>query len=372
MKLNEKNFIFYTETQKLKPDIIAQFEECKLKKKKDEFDKMFISVVKQKMKETRLKLVVTHLPTKIKKSWTLGKDEVDRETLMKEVVQLVRITRDQAKRTIKRVSKQFDGAKYETIGGVLTKPGMINEIGKHCTTNDPLAEKKPRKPKSHYVGIELECNALPGHNTSTVAKAFVQEGLARYVQIGEDGSCGGTPGVKGLEVRCLLEESTFVETLTKICTLIRKLGFKVDASCGTHVHLDMRNRDVKNSYANLFRVQLLLRKFLSFHRKRNIYCVKNSYETYDLHVQHAVGRDSRRCGINTHSYDKYKTLEVRMHQGTLDETKLIPWIKFLLKVVNHSDKVEKTVHTLKQAQAVFKVEDQLFQDLSNRLKSRGA
>jgi hypothetical protein len=373
-----EHFKFETIPQRLKKEILEQFETVKAKKNKDDFDLMFIQAVKQKMKQVRMKLVVTHTTSGLKKEWVIdSKDaEIDHNRYMAEVADLVRLTRTARKKEIKRLAKNFDGASYETVGGVFVKSNLINEIGSRCTINDPFMAKNPRKPKVNYIGVELEFNKIAGQTTQTIGAALKKANLARYVHVGEDGSCGGIDArgnrMRGFEVRVLLEENNFQDTLEKICKVIKDLGFKTDATCGTHVHLDMRNRDVKRSYANLFSVQLLLRKFLTYDRKHNIYCMKNEFATFDEHTEHATGRESRRCGINTQSYYKYKTIEIRMHQGTLEVSKLAPFIKLLLKVVNFNGSINKTVHTLKQAKDILQVDGTLFNDLSELMKHRGA
>lgn len=377
-KFNEAHFKFDTTPQKLKKVILDQYNEILAKKKKDDFDRMFLQTVKQKMKQSRFKLTVTHIPSGIKKAWVVESesDKIDKPTYMRDVAELVKIDRAQKKKEIKRQAKNFDGAIYETIGGVFSKPNLINEIGTRCTTNDPFREKKPRKPRAHYIGVELEFNPVPNQNIRTIGDALKKANLARYVHVGEDGSCGGFDQngnrLRGYEVRVLLEETNFYDTLKKVCAELKTLGFKTDPSCGTHIHLDMRNRDVKQCYANMYKAQLLLRKFLTFDRKRNIYCKKNEFPSYDEHVENNRERESRRCGINTHSYQKYRTLEVRMHHGTLEAEKLAPFIKLLLKIVNFDGSLVKNVYTLKQAKEVLKVDEELFKSLSMKMKNRGA
>lgn len=387
-KYNAENFKFETSPQKLKQEILDQYEAALAKKKKDDFDRMFIQTVKQKMKQIRMKLVVTHVPSGVKKSWVVESesDQIDKPKYIKDIMELVRVTREAKKREIKREAKVFDGARYETVGGVFgvfdgkvakkSNESRIREIGLRCTTNDPFVAKSPRKPRANYIGVELEFNPVPNQNVNTIATALKDANLARYVHVGEDGSCGGLNAqgqrLRGFEVRVLLEESNFEENLKKVCNVLKTLGFKTDPTCGTHVHIDMRNRDVKRCYGNMFNTQLLLRKFLTPDRKHNVYCMKNAFSTYDEHVTNAAGRESRRCGINTQSYGKYKTLEIRMHQGTLDAEKIAPFIKLLLKVANYEGTLSKTIHTLKQAREVLKVEESLFNDLAGRLKKRGA
>jgi hypothetical protein len=62
-----------------------------------------------------------------------------------------------------------------------------------------------------------------------------------------------------------------------------------------------------------------------------------------------------------------------MHQGTLNASSLIPWIKLLLKIVNHKGELSQAgVRTLKQASANYNIEPELFVELQQRILSRGA
>lgn len=360
MKLNLKHFDFKTEPQQIKKEILEEFERIKNQPTKNEYDNMFLKTVREKMKTTRLKLTSTHLSTNIKKSWVIESEDFDKNKYAEQVVELIKFHRMTTNRQMNKEIKNFDGASYETIAGVFLKKDMIRDVARRITVNDPFQAKKPRNKKSNYIGIELEFNNnIIGHNVDTIAKALQDAGLGRYVHVGTDSSCG-------FEVRVLLDDNNFVEPLTKICTVLRGIGFSTDIRCGGHVHLDMRNRDVKKCYANLFKVQQVLRNLLPKDRKYNRFCLKNNSDSFDKHM---AGRYS---AINTDSYSKYKTLEIRMHQGTLDEKKLISWIKLLLKIVNYDGILEKPIKSLNKAQAPLKIEPELYGELRNRILSRGA
>lgn len=362
MKFNKAHFNFETVSQRLKKEILAEYTACKAKTKKTEHDKLFIEMVQKKIDEIKFKLVGTHIPSGVKKSWMISQKEGDYESYMKSLVDAVRMSREEAKKQLSIKNKMFEGSPYETVGGVMRRPNLVNEIGKKMTINDPFKAKNPRKNKVNYIGVELEFNAnVPNENVDSIARALTAAGLSRYVCVGTDSSCG-------FEVRVLLEDTNFEETLTKIIEVLKGKGFTTDRRCGTHVHLDMRNRDVKKCYKNLFSSQMFLRKFISKDRKKNTYCRKNVTATFDDEVM--LG--DRYRGINVHSHRKYKTLEIRMHQGTLDAAKLISWIKLLVKVVNYEGELVTKVMTLKQASEKLKLEEGLFKDLEARLLSRGA
>jgi hypothetical protein len=252
--------------------------------------------------------------------------------------------------------KHFDGASYGVIGGVLDKPNNINEIGKKTTTNDPYAHKIPRHKNKNYIGIELEFNQINGVSQEAIANKLKDAGVARYINVTTDGSCGW-------EVRVLLPEDNYIEPLTKIIKVIKDMGHLADHRCGAHVHFDMRNRDVKMVYENLFKTQKFLRKFLTRNRKYNRFCQMNKADTFDK--QFSLG--DRYYALNVQSYSKHKTIEIRMHQGTLDAQELLPWIKILLRIVNYKTVIPTKVNTLKQARKQFEIDEDLSKMLEQRI-----
>jgi hypothetical protein len=141
------------------------------------------------------------------------------------------------------------------------------------------------------------------------------------------------------------------------------MGFSCNDQCGTHVHFDMRNRDVKVVYQNLFKTQKFLRKFLTRNRKYNMYCKMNKADTFEKQL--SLG--DRRHAINVQAFNEHRTIEVRMHQGTLNPDELIPWIKLLIKVTNYQSGLVQSVNTLKQAKKQFDIDEQLAQNLEERI-----
>jgi hypothetical protein len=76
-----------------------------------------------------------------------------------------------------------------------------------------------------------------------------------------------------------------------------------------------------------------------------------------------TGRADKYFGINTHSYPKYKTLEVRMHQGTLDADRLISWLNLLTKIVNHKVEVKKEIRGIMVARKEFDLGLEVYKNL---------
>jgi hypothetical protein len=367
MKFNARDFKFETKARRFKKSVWEKYYSLKKKNVKDlsEFDKFWVKQLRAQIKIDQFKLVGTHLPTKISTEWTIKKDstkkKIDKTEYLQKVLAKVKEKRESLKK-YKTTAKNFEGANYTTIGGIFDKPGQITPLASHLTCNNPLAPKKPRRKDKNYIGVELEFNMLDAAHQSSeraaIADALKAAGLAKYVDVTTDGSCGW-------EVRVLLLEDEFEDTLTKILNVLNGFGFKTNDQCGTHVHLDMRNRDVNVVYENLFKTQKFLRKFLSNKRKRNRYCKLNTAPTFA--EQNGIG--DRYYAINVDSYRRHQTIEVRMHQGTLKADELIPWISLLTKIVGYKSGMTKTINTLKQAKETLDIDEVLTQDLEQRIMS---
>lgn len=360
MIFQHSQFKFVVKSRRFTDKIWNKYNSLKKKQKTEKLtdnDKFFLRQVREAVKVHETEVTVTHVPTKLSLSTIVKGPKINRRDMMLKILAKVKETRN-ATRKVKNVVKDFDGATYDVVGGVFVKGGKINEIAKLTTTNDPYAHKKPRHKNKNYIGIEVEFNETRGVSQEMIADTFKNSGLARYVNVTTDGSCGW-------EVRVLLPEDDFIEPLTKILKVIRDLGHTADHRCGTHIHFDMRNRDIKLVYENLFKTQKFLRKFLTRGRKHNRFCMMNKAETFDKQL--SLGE--RYYALNVQSFARHKTLEVRMHQGTLDHDELLPWIKLLLKVVNYQTAMPIKVNTLKQARKQFELDETLGKNLEQRILS---
>lgn len=363
MKLLFSQFKFVVKSRRFQKSIWTKYYELRKKDKLNDNDKFYLRQVREALKPSEVEVTVIHRPTRVSLTTIVNSAKMPGQTfkipyrdLMNKVIMKVKETRKNG-RKIKSVTKQFDGANYTIVGGILEKPNLINEIAKHTKTNDPFSNKQPRHKHKNYIGIELEFNQLPAITQNHIAEGLKNAGLAKYINVTTDASCGW-------EVRVLLPEDDFIEPLTKIMKIIKEMGHTVDNRCGTHVHFDMRNRDVKLVYENLFKSQRFLRKFISKSRKNNNrYCQMNKAETFDKQL--SLG--DRYYSLNVQSYRRHKTLEVRMHQGTLNPSELVPWIKLLLKIVNYNSSIPSRVNTLKQARKQFDIDETLSKNLEERI-----
>ena len=362
MKYNSKHFKFMVKIPRHKLAVWQKYYALKAKKTAEltEYDKYWIRQLRASLKIHKTKLIGIHVPSKIQTEWTVKKNLLKEKLNHKEYVsKLLMKVKDKRRSLIKTKveTKHFEGANYRMVGGVMEKPNTIKPLGKFLTTNNPLAIKRPRHKNKNYIGIELEFNAIAGGpNQAQIAQKLKDAGLAKYVDVTTDASCGW-------EVRVLLLEDEFTDTLKQILSVIYGMGFRADTNCGTHVHMDMRNRDVNVVYQNLFKAQKFLRKFLTRHRKENMYCKENTADTFDKQL--SLG--DRRHSINVEAYNEHRTIEVRMHQGTLDAAELVPWVNLLVKIVNYQTALAGTVNTLKQAKKQFDIDEVLAHNLEERI-----
>lgn len=172
----------------------------------------------------------------------------------------------------------------------------------------------PLRPLSYRydraVGVELECVRLD--STASVELPY----WAREVH---DGSIrtNGVPG-KPLEYNVLCVRRELEIRLYKICDLLR--GHVVNKSCGLHVHLDCRGKSEAEVWALAKKVDawlFALRELVPESRRANEYC------------KFGISRTDRYRAVNFMAFREHQTLEIRLHSGTVDYTKIISWVRLL-------------------------------------------
>lgn len=202
-----------------------------------------------------------------------------------------------------------------------------------------IRDRHKPKTSSNHIGIELECYIRWDTDSvyedddlfATLSGAFWAAGVAENVQVKDDGSISGD-GI-GVEIAFIAPENNYKERLKVVLDILKKFGADVNSTCGMHVHLDMRNRNVSTCYNNLVLTQDLLFS-LCPSRKGNTYCTPNSSSNWG-------SRDQRRCAINPLAYVRHKTLEVRIHSGCLDYKRIVDYVDTLIHIASLKRKLKK-------------------------------
>lgn len=250
-------------------------------------------------------------------------------------------------------------------GLVFDKPGSILKL-----LNDPDQQyrriRKDKLPydKSNYVGVELELIAKLGRDD--LNKLFIAEKLAGYVYVKGDGSVRpDNPGEHAHEVTVLAKQQHIHGVIERVCKVLNeKAGGYANNSCGLHVHIDMRQRDPTRSYANLVRGLPILAAMVPAMRSKGDWC--NRYCA--INTNDSLGYDGNRYkAINDVALNSHKTLEVRLHSGSTNATKINNWITILLAIVETTNTTYRTT-TLNEFMSVFNIPGALGEYIAKRMK----
>lgn len=228
------------------------------------------------------------------------------------------------------------------------------------------------KSKNKYVGIEIEFVSMLD---ITEANALLSKlKMTEWCDITRDGSIenddGGVLEVSrededwngidefGLELRVLSTEKDLPTKLFKLKGFLSKCGAMVNSSCGLHVHLDMRNRKLEDCVKRLLTEQTVLNKMIPYDRRQSRYCfplrkeevwkVKKQMiyneikkEFYiEQKIKFTPEEAPRYRDINVAAYTKYKTVEIRSHEGCVDIKEIYNWCKHLITICEGEGKID--------------------------------
>lgn len=207
-----------------------------------------------------------------------------------------------------------------------------------------LNEEKVPKKKVKHVGIEIEF--ISEMQDQEICDLLLTYKLHNHCNLGEDGSIETDDEMenkdeygnyysdeKGYELRVLCTEAELVSIMTKVGSVLRRCGAKVNESCGLHIHLDMRSRDPVEAFKLLLNKQDQMFNMVSMDRQDNSYCERVSLDEEEI-PQALKGEYIRRQAINPNSYSKHKTIEVRLHEGTTNTREIINWCKYLISIID--------------------------------------
>lgn len=196
-----------------------------------------------------------------------------------------------------------------------------------------LSEYQDKSPKTgiQYIGIEIECFAKISR--VSLQKLFFKNDLEEYVMIGDDSSISPPENEDyqdvfwhTFELRLLIPQTNLSAILKRFGRVFRIARLKVNESCGLHVHLDMRQRDVDNCFQKLLNFQDALFAVVNKDRWNNSYCRRTGVTERRHHM-----------AINMMAYEEHETLEIRMHHGCIDTDQIEKWIRLLLNVIQAKD-----------------------------------
>jgi hypothetical protein len=223
---------------------------------------------------------------------------------------------------------------YESLRRIPVRKeaGFFMHFKKRQSAKRCFTTKTPQTSDNH-IGIELEiCTKL---DSGKLAVLFTGQNLQDHVTIKDDGSLRAKKGHFAYEVTVLMKEDEYKSVVERLCVILNSpvVDAYVNETCGYHLHLDMRSRDVKASYRKLYKAQKFLIETQPPCRLETTFVNKNEHS--DFESQKRAG--GRYWVINPEAYSKFKTLEIRSHSGTTDRLKIVSWIELCLGIVNGTD-----------------------------------
>lgn len=203
-----------------------------------------------------------------------------------------------------------------------------------------LAEYHKPTDYSEYLGIELEFNLiLDNRKFREKLIERLPEKILNKVKLNTTGSCMPTDGIKILprsnpllffhELRILVKIKDFNEVISPIIEAVRDMGASTPDRHGLHIHLDCRKRNWKDVFTRFFKEQENL--FSLCHTFRETYgmCGKITENTFKELMSREYGTPKTQ---SIHHHSGFNTMEIRMHEATLDVVKIKNWVNTLLKV----------------------------------------
>jgi hypothetical protein len=264
----------------------------------------------------------------------------------------------------------FDGKKKN--GRVFKESGEVLRMYVEKNLKSLYDDKIPVEPKK-YIGIELEFCAPIKQNEFAI-KLF-HKGIHKYAQLKKDGSLRPKEeeGENGYELAILLEETNYKKRLKEIINTLKEVGAVAqDRRAGLHVHIDMRKRKRDLVYSNLVACQHALLSIVDPKRHDNEFC--RTVRSRKFPTEFTGERTERYKTINAAAFYKYKTLEVRMHEGSVDYVQITNWVDLLIKIANYNKKLKSSVYkisSLKKRIALNKKLHDYIQDRSCYWQVRG-
>lgn len=316
---------------------------------------------------------------KVHKKYTLvfncagKKHEVSGNTLAdvkKQRRYLIKDIREQAKRVQPRGHESrthsYGYVYRELVGGVHTKPGFYSRLYLRRLSKMVYEPKHP-KTNEHHVGIELEFTAAA--NRDTLGTALFKAGVAEFVTLKGDASIRvEKQNHDAHELAICVPQSKLEQVIAIVTNVLESHSASVNKSTGMHTHIDVRNRDRIKVFSRLVAAQGILYAMQPKSRRDNTYCKRT--KSRDLYTARNAGRYQ---GVNPEAANKYNTIEVRLHSGTVSFDKIVNWTKLLITIAD-GDYIEPTraPRKLDTFCDVYKISGELRSYIKSRMDKFGS
>jgi len=181
-------------------------------------------------------------------------------------------------------------------------------------------EEYTRIGSKRRYGVEIETHACYQYSDLFGTVAFEAK---------EDGS------IAGMEfASTILYGDAGLAEIESLCKFGKDHRWVVNGSCGLHIHLDVSNEKTEQLKAIALAYYLTYHAWLKFvcdTRISNSFCAQHRTDMQSLENITSFTKFARlQCRyewFNFAAYGKYKTFEVRLHQGSIDAEEICNWIR---------------------------------------------
>lgn len=233
---------------------------------------------------------------------------------------------------------------YDNKVKELVKLGIRQQDVCFCIGN------RPCEPKAIFTfGVELETIGINRFNAINEAsnnglrleyQGYNHVDSHEVYKFVTDGSINGENAIEC--VTPVLSSKGGLNSLKTLCDVLNHNGARVNASCGTHVHIGvagMTDDWYRNVFYNYQQLESVIDTFMARSRRANNSNWCRTLTDHDFSYCHTI-QDVRRemsCDryhkVNPEAWARHNTIEFRQHQGTTDFKKISNWVKFCGKLV---------------------------------------
>ena len=185
-------------------------------------------------------------------------------------------------------------------------------------------------------GIELEVSDLSIYNAQT---------LLNRAGLNWQAKSDGTHHVSAEAVSPILNREGLNEAKSATKAL-RIGGATVNKQCGLHVHLgadEYGTEGIAHLVWNWNLAHRTIGALVAKSRLNNRFCVPVSFSELDSQCEHVrngnisnIGLNGRYRSLNLNAYAQHGTVEVRLHHGTLNGSKVKAWAEFVSAMARYS------------------------------------
>lgn len=166
-----------------------------------------------------------------------------------------------------------------------------------------------------YASCEIECFNVRSETREILDKLMRQKKNQGMLYVADDSTISGNYSA---EIRVSYAIGQY-ERLYEVCNLLMKNDVQTNRSCGLHVHLDAQTMDPAQADQNWINNQDWLYKLVASSRRSGDHA-----ESYCARANEDNNRDRYRA-LNLRALQAHGTIEVRLHQGTIDPKKIQWW-----------------------------------------------